>query len=285
MGLNVLSSLTTACAVTLTTVMGVAPAGAAPNEIPTADAALAKLMEGNARFVSGDMQHPNLSAERRAELAKGQAPYAVIVSCSDSRVPPELVFDAGPGDLFVIRVAGNIVGDDAQASIEYAVGVLKTPLVLVMGHESCGAVGAAVKTQTEGTEFPGSIHDLVETIRPSVETAMERAEGDELLEAAIEDNAERVVHEVSDSKPFLDQAIAESGVQVLAGRYDLDTGEVTLYDGAHGEAHMDTKDAGHGGHGGHGDHAGHGGHGGHGDHAGHGHDEPKSVGPRPGSVN
>ena len=173
MGLNVLSSLTTAAAVTLTAVLSVAPASAAPNEIPTADEALAKLMEGNARFVSGDMQHPNLSAERRAELAEGQAPYAVIVSCSDSRVPPELVFDAGPGDLFVIRVAGNIVGDDAQASIEYAVGVLKTPLVLVMGHESCGAVGAAVKTQTEGTEFPGSIHDLVETIRPSVETAME----------------------------------------------------------------------------------------------------------------
>ena len=195
-----------------------------------ADAALQKLAEGNARFVSGEMIHPNLSKEKRAELAKGQSPYAIIVSCSDSRVPPELVFDAGPGDLFIIRVAGNVVGDDAMASIEYAVAVLGSPLVVVMGHESCGAVGAAVKSETENTEFGGSIHDLVETIRPSVQTAMKRAKGKDVLEAAIEDNAVRVAGELANSKPYVGAAAADGKVHVLAARYDLDTGAVTLYD-------------------------------------------------------
>ncbi len=233
MGMFKTCCLLTSAVVALSATMGLSTAAAGEakaGEGSTAHQALKKLVKGNARFVSGQMKHPNLSAERRAELAKGQSPYAVIVSCSDSRVPPEQVFDAGPGDLFVIRVAGNIVGDDAQASIEYAVGVLNSPLVLVMGHENCGAVGAALKTETEGTAFPGAIHDLVESIRPSVQSAMKRAEGDGVLEAAIQDNAERVVAEVADSKPFLDQAVAEKGVKVLAARYDLDSGKVTFYD-------------------------------------------------------
>ncbi|MEL7088092.1 MAG: carbonic anhydrase, partial [Planctomycetota bacterium] len=141
--------------------MGVAVAGLACSaaladghkESSPAEDALKKLMDGNARFVAGEMMHPNLTADRRAELAQGQSPYAIIVSCSDSRVPPEQVFDAGPGDLFVIRVAGNVVGDDAQASIEYAVAVLNSPLVVVMGHESCGAVDAAVTLTLEGARL------------------------------------------------------------------------------------------------------------------------------------
>jgi len=172
MGVNVLNALTAAAAVILSAVFAAAPAAAEHYAGSPADAALARLMEGNARFVAGEMVHPNLSAEKRAELASGQSPYAVIVSCSDSRVPPELVFDAGPGDLFIIRVAGNVVGDDAMASIEYAVAKLNSPLVLVMGHESCGAVGAAVATETEDAKFGGSIHDLVETIRPAVQDAI-----------------------------------------------------------------------------------------------------------------
>lgn len=208
---------------------------------------LQKLMEGNARFVAGEMEHPNLSAERRAELAEGQAPFAIIVSCSDSRVPPEQVFDAGPGDLFVIRVAGNVVGDDAQASIEYAVAVLGTPLVVVMGHESCGAVGAAVKAETKDAEFGGHIHDLVETIRPSVISAMERASGDELLEAAIEDNAQRVVTELERSKPYVGPAAAEKTIAIVAARYDLDTGKVTVFGGDE-HKDQDHKDHGHEGH-------------------------------------
>ncbi len=256
MGFNALSSLTTAAAVTLSAMLAVGPAQAAGDagSGPTAEAALAKLMEGNARFVAGEMQHPNLSAERRAELAKGQSPYAVIVSCSDSRVPPEHVFDAGPGDLFVIRVAGNVVGDDALASIEYAVAKLHSPLVLVMGHENCGAVGAAVATEVDGAAFGGQIHDLVETIRPAVQTAMECAEGEGLLDAAVQANAESVAAQLCDSKPYVGAAVESGAATVLAGRYDLDTGEVTLYPNAHVKA----------------DHTGHEHHDGH-DHAGHAH--------------
>ena len=230
MGLNVLSSLT-AAAVTLSAVLAVAPAAAEHHEAagPTAEAALAKLMEGNARFVAGEMQHPNLSAERRAELAKGQSPYAVIVSCSDSRVPPEHVFDAGPGDLFVIRVAGNVAGDDALASIEYAVAKLHSPLVLVMGHENCGAVGAAVATETEGAEFGGSIHDLVETIRPAVKEALAHGHVDNVLEGSIQHNAEAVAAQLLDAKPYISAAAEAGKVTILAGRYDLDSGAVSLY--------------------------------------------------------
>ncbi|MEM7625744.1 MAG: carbonic anhydrase [Planctomycetota bacterium] len=229
------NSLTLAGALALS--LGSAPVFADGHEASAADASLQKLMDGNARFVAGEMMHPNLSAERRAELAKGQSPYAIIVSCSDSRVPPEQVFDAGPGDLFVIRVAGNVVGDDAQASIEYAVAVLGSPLVVVMGHESCGAVDAAVKSEMKDAEFGGHIHDLVETIRPSVISAMERASEDELLEAAIQDNAERVVTELERSKPYVGPAAKEGKIKIVAARYDLDTGKVSIF----GEDHHAAK--------------------------------------------
>ncbi|MEO1236606.1 MAG: carbonic anhydrase [Planctomycetota bacterium] len=222
------------------------PSWAGDHEKSAAHQSLDKLKEGNARFVAGELQHPNLSAERREELAKGQSPYAVIVSCSDSRVPPELVFDAGPGDLFVIRVAGNVVGDDAMASIEYAVAVLGSPLVVVMGHESCGAVDAAVKAQTEGAEFGGQIHDLVETIRPSVIEAVERASGDDLLETAIHANADRVVEELKRSRPFVGTAAKDGKIEIIAARYDLDQGTVSFYDDHHG-GHSADAHAGHAG--------------------------------------
>ncbi len=196
---------------------------------PAIEASLQKLMEGNQRFVNGESSHPNMSKEYREELSKGQSPYAVIVSCADSRVPPELLFDAGPGDLFVIRDAGNVVGDNEMASVEYAVAVLGTPVVVVVGHESCGAVDAAVKTRTEGAEFEGKIDELVATIMPSVKSAQERAEGGELLEAAIEDNAQRVAEQLRTSDPFLSQAIADGKLKVIAARYDLNTGQVTAY--------------------------------------------------------
>ena len=199
--------------------------------LPSPDGAMSKLMEGNERFVSGEMQHPNLSQDKREELAKGQAPYAVIVSCSDSRVPPELVFDAGPGDLFVIRVAGNVVDDHALASIEYAVANLGTPLVMVMGHESCGAVGAAVASERDEASFDGHIHDLVETIRPAVQAAMQEAEGDEVLDVAVKENAVRVKEQLSNSKPYVGEYASEGKIKLVAARYDLDSGEVTVVEG------------------------------------------------------
>ena len=212
----------------------------AKSTAPSPDEAVARLMEGNARFVEGDMEHPNLGQEVREDLAKGQAPFAVIVSCSDSRVPPEIVFDAGPGDLFVIRVAGNVVEDHALASIEYAVANLGTPLVMVMGHESCGAVGAAVASEKGEASFDGHIHDLVETIRPAVQAAMEHAQGDEVLDAAVKENAVRVKEQLSNSKPYVGEYASEGKIKLLAARYDLDSGKVTLIDGkAEGEGKHD----------------------------------------------
>src|SRR5215469_7214849 len=131
----------------------------------SADQALAKLMEGNKRYSSNKEQHPDESLARRRELQQSQQPFAVILSCADSRVPPELIFDQGLGDLFVIRVAGNIAADDDLASIEYSVEHLHTKLVLVLAHEKCGAVTAAI----EGGKAPGHLKTLVSAIQPSVE--------------------------------------------------------------------------------------------------------------------
>ena len=196
-------------------------------------------MDGNARFVSGEMEHPNLAKEVRETLAKGQSPYAVIVGCADSRVPPELLFDAGPGDLFVIRVAGNVVDDYEQASIEYAVAVLGTPLVVVLGHESCGAVDAAVKAEMGDASFEGHIHDLVEDIRDSIEDAVEKTKGDAgaVLDAAVAANANAVKHQLSRSQPYVGKFAEEGKIQLVAARYDLDTGKVTRVDEGHGHGH------------------------------------------------
>ena len=198
--------------------------------------ALQKLKDGNQRFMDGTMEHPNLTPERRAELAEGQAPYAVIVGCADSRVSPELAFDAGPGDLFVIRVAGNVVGDYELASIEYAVAALKSPLVVVLGHESCGAVGAAVASETEDKGYDGHIHDLVEALRPAVKQAMQ-ADPEDLLDAAVKQNAQNVVGQLENSKPHVGPAAAAGDIQIVPARYDLDTGEVTFMDHHHDPTH------------------------------------------------
>lgn len=205
---------------------------------PTPEQALERLMEGNARFVSGEMKHPNLGQEMRETLAQGQSPFAIIVGCADSRVSPELLFDAGPGDLFVIRVAGNVVGDHAKASIEYAVAVLGSPLVVVLGHESCGAVDAAIKAEKGEASFDGHIHDLVEDIRPSVQAAMASHEGSEgLLDATVAENARRVKGELERSQPYIGKFAKEGKIGIVAARYDLDTGTVTRVDTHHGHDH------------------------------------------------
>ena len=190
--------------------------------------ALSKLLEGNKRYVAGEARTGDKTPEERAKLAEGQSPYAVIVSCADSRVPPELAFDAGPGDLFVIRVAGNVVDDFELASIEYAVAVLESPLVMVLGHQSCGAVDAAVKSQTEDANYPGHIHDLVEAIRPAVQAAQEGSDDGDLLEASIAKNAQMVVDSLKDSKPIVGQAVEDGKLTIVPARYSLETGEVTL---------------------------------------------------------
>jgi carbonic anhydrase len=187
------------------------------------DEALKKLMDGNSRYVLSNITHPNQSAERRIETAKGQKPFAIIVTCSDSRVPPEILFDQGIGDLFVIRVAGNIVGDHALGSIEYAAEHLGVNLVVVLGHERCGAVDATVK----GGEAPGHIASLVKDIKPSVEKA--KKEKGDLLENSIKYNTLSVAQKIKTSKPVLEELVKKGYLKVVSARYDLDDGQAVLY--------------------------------------------------------
>ena len=185
--------------------------------------AIAKLKEGNGRYASGKLQHPGQTTERRAELTKDQHPFAVIVSCSDSRVPPEIVFDQGLGDLFVVRVAGNVIDDHGLGSIEYAVDHLGARLIVVLGHQSCGAVKAAKETIAAKSKAPGHIQSLVTAIQPAVEAT---AKGD--LEATVEANVKNVVQAVRTSTPILKLKVDSGEVQVIGGYYSLDTGAVTF---------------------------------------------------------
>ena len=185
--------------------------------------AIAKLKEGNGRYASGKLQHPGQTTERRAELTKDQHPFAVIVSCSDSRVPPEIVFDQGLGDLFVVRVAGNVIDDHGLGSIEYAVDHLGARLIVVLGHQSCGAVKAAKETIAAKSKAPGHIQSLVTAIQPAVEAT---AKSD--LGATVEANVKNVVQALRRSTPILKPKVDSGEVQIIGGYYSLDTGAVTF---------------------------------------------------------
>ena len=187
--------------------------------------AISKLKEGNARYTSGSLQHPGQTAERRTELAKTQHPFATILSCSDSRVPPEIVFDQGLGDLFIVRVAGNVINDEGLGSIEYSVDHLGARLIFVLGHQSCGAVDAAMKTIAAKGKAPGHIQSLVTAIKPVVDST---PKGD--LEATIKANVKYVVDALRKSRPILKPKIDSGEVQVVGGYYSLDTGAVTFLD-------------------------------------------------------
>jgi carbonic anhydrase len=201
-----------------------------PGARPTPTQALARLQEGNRRFVAGTATPMSAAAARRAELAQSQAPFAAIVACSDSRVPPELLFDVGLGDVFVIRNAGNVVEDTAMGSLQYAVGPLSVPLILVLGHERCGAVSAAAEVIERGTAFPTAIADLVQPILPAALAA--RTNTGISLDSAIRINVERQVRRLRQSR---DQIVAEplqaGRLQIVGAVYDLDEGRVTFLPG------------------------------------------------------
>jgi len=186
-------------------------------------AALAQLETGNQRYRSGHLQHPRQDAHRREELANSQHPFAVILGCADSRTAPEVLFDQGLGDLFVIRVAGNVVDDAVLASMEYAVEHLGTGLIVVLGHERCGAVKAAVETVASKGQAPGHLGSLVAAIRPAVEAVLK---GD--AEAACQRNIANVVQAVRTSEPVLHEEVAAGKISVVGAYYDLDTGAVTI---------------------------------------------------------
>src|SRR5213080_4668199 len=167
--------------------------------------AISKLKEGNGRYAGGNLQHPGQTAERRTELANTQHPFATIVSCSDSRVPPEIVFDQGLGDLFIVRVAGNVINDEGLGSIEYSVDHLGTRLILVLGHQSCGAVKAARETIAAKGKAPGHIESLVAAIKPAV-----KATAKDDLETTVKANVRNVVQALRSSTPIL-KAKVDSG--------------------------------------------------------------------------
>lgn len=191
-----------------------------------AEQGMQRLIEGNARFASGNVTHQNQTAERRAELLTSQSPFAVIVSCSDSRVPPEVIFDQGLGDLFVVRTAGEVQDNLTIASIEYAVDHLNVPLVVVLGHDACGAVEAAV----EGGEAPGHIGSIVEAILPAVDEARNESisTNGQLLNVSIDNNVKNVVKALNSSEPILSEKVKEGKLTIVGARYHLDTGAVEM---------------------------------------------------------
>lgn len=192
----------------------------------SAPEALEELTKGNRRFVEEVVERPRADRMRRIELAKGQKPFATIITCADSRVPVELLFDQGLGDLFVIRVAGNIADDAILGSVEYASMFLGVNLVVVMGHRSCGAVSAAVDyLNTDGAATGTHIDALIDAIRPAVRAV--ESDGDEdLVERSVRMNATMVAAEVRTSEPVLAD-LAEQGVTIQPAYYDLESGEVS----------------------------------------------------------
>jgi carbonic anhydrase len=191
----------------------------------TAEDALARLKAGNARFRSGNLRHPDQSLRRLHEVESSQHPFAVIVSCSDSRVPPEIVFDEGLGDLFVVREAGHVGGAATLGSVEYAVEHLHVRLVVVMGHEHCGAVSAATEVIVKNARPEGHIISLVDAIRPAVERARRGPEAG-LVARAVEANVDLVVSELRESHPILSAHLADGSVRIVGAIYNLHTGAV-----------------------------------------------------------
>jgi len=195
--------------------------GGQPEGKLTPDSALAELKSGNEHHVRHQHQHPRETAARQRELIAGQHPHAQILSCSDSRVPPEIVFDQGLGDLFVVRVAGNVATDTELGSLEYGAGHLHIPLIVVLGHESCGAVTAAV----QGGDAEGHIAALIDLLKPAVEKSRGIA-GDPIANA-VSTNVKLVVEQLRSSKPVLSQLVADGKLKIIGGVYSLETGKVT----------------------------------------------------------
>lgn len=186
------------------------------------DDALARLLAGNKRFVEGKATYPHLDAARKAESAKGQAPFAAVISCSDSRVPPEYVFDVGLGDIFTARTAGNIADDIVIGSIEYSVAVLGASLLVVLGHERCGAVVAAV----EGKPLPGKIGELAKAIQPAVDAV--KGKGGDTVDLAVRENVKLTVAELMETGPILADYVKAGKLKIVGMRYDLDDVKVEV---------------------------------------------------------
>jgi len=193
----------------------------------TADEALRRLELGNARFVAGQLSRTTSIADSRRKVAQGQKPFAIIVGCSDSRVGPEVIFDQKLGDIFVVRTAGEVVDPVGLGSIEYAVAHLGSPLIVVLGHERCGAVSAAVS----GAKEPGHIGTVLKAIQPAVR--MTKSQAGDPVENAVRAQALDVAAQLQASGPILKEAVQSGNLRIVAARYDLDSGKVSLLSAPH----------------------------------------------------
>ncbi|PRY08709.1 carbonic anhydrase [Paraburkholderia sp. BL25I1N1] len=205
--------------------------GNAPNSIPPSEA-LDRLMQGNARYAANSPSNKDYSAGRAARVS-AQYPIAAVVGCADSRVAPELAFDQGPGDLFVVRVAGNFVNDDILASLEYGVEFLGVPLIMVLGHTQCGAVSATVKALKDGVHLPGHLPELVRAIKPAMQMAKvakvtKGDQGEDLVTQTTIENVRLNVNRLIASRPMIGLYVKSGKVKIAGGIYDLATGKVTL---------------------------------------------------------
>ena len=191
----------------------------------TADEALARLVAGNDRFVRGEARFPTIQKEVLAELAKGQRPYATIIGCSDSRVPPELVFDAGFGELFIVRIAGNVVSPEIMGTLQYAAVHLHTPLFVVLGHQGCGAVQAALAASVHGPREHARIALLLENMLPGLRDLGGTLAPPDRLGAAVEANVRWSMHQLLDT-PEGKARMAEGIIKLVGAVYELETGRV-----------------------------------------------------------
>jgi len=190
--------------------------------------ALKRLMDGNRRYLAGECAGETRHEDKRAETACGQDPFAIVLGCSDSRVPPEIIFDCGIGDLFVVRVAGGVAGDQVIGSIEYAAGHLGTPLLLVLGHTSCGAVTAAVRGGEEEGHIGSVLCELCEAVEASQNSCAEEADDDERVLEAVRENALMIAHKLRASEPVLRKLADDGSLLVEAALYDMRSGEVSI---------------------------------------------------------
>ncbi len=196
-----------------------------PQNVVSPDASLELLTKGNMRYVDGVARRHDFKSEREA-LVGGQNPYAGILSCADSRIAPEYAFDSGRGDLFVCRVAGNFANDDTIASMEYAVAILHTPLIMVLGHDACGAVDATIKSLKDNTTLPGHLPSLVTSLAPAVK-AVSGKPGDP-LDNAIRQNVTDNVAKLKSATPILNSAVEQGKLKVVGGIYRLKDGRVEM---------------------------------------------------------
>lgn len=192
------------------------------SEVLTGKEALQRLLDGNRRYVGSRQTHPDQEPDRRLALRAGQNPFAVILGCADSRVPPEVIFDQGLGDLFVIRVAGNVLDDMILGSMEYAEIHLNTPLIMVLGHSQCGAVEATV----EGGPMEGHISSLTSAIQPAVDRAKDQPGS--LVNNAVKANAKMVAENLKTSGAHFTELVSAGRLLIVAAYYDLETGTVEI---------------------------------------------------------